>query len=574
MINQNTLMKNLIKITFFSFFILSCYPTNKHTADSQNFSVPEPVVSDQLSISNQQKPRFKLTEISVIKKPFLKINDNIIFSGIGNIETNKERLKKVELAIRTHCLIDDQQVIIENYTRKLAPSIPIIELLPEEVLLGQNVPSCSFSFKAENPDGAKHYFEVPQLPITEHQSNHLITIMDTTKMNDKDKSPYVFVNRQDYYSLNTGHDRAMNTLNLKCKNLSDSISLRSEQWLPFSAFSNELDDETINKNPYQQCRILGYNEETLVATSKVFHLVYPHQPPYVSIETIDYNPDHFYGYAMGIKEDSKNVEMDMYSYNINNPHSYPVTLWMDYQPGMGLDLHSLYQEINYNGKDYTESDKMYLPFYVSNNFDVNLRNMIIERGHATAENTDNGLFLKLEPHTEIKIPVFINDSKLCKKAKTGDEIRWLGAIYTFPQDLRVYVLDNKDENFSEDRTELSIYRSDKTVTLLTSGLEKQNNNNNNRPVLSSNLWFMESSCLQSNRTRDKAFKIIEPLLELRRDNYDRGTFEIHWLEEPSSLLSSTYKDKIAQTKKAILYYIDDESPWAIHTDGLGGGTGE
>ena len=568
-------MKNFIKIIFFNLFILSCHPKNNNI-DSQNFSVPEPVVSDQLSINNQENTRFKLTDISVMKKPSLKINDSIIFSGIENTEQNKKRFNKVQLTIRTHCLIDNQQVIIKDFKRKLRPAIPIIELLPEEVLLAQNIPSCGFSFQAENPSGAIHHFEVPQLPITEHRSDRFITIIDELKTDNKNKNPYLFVNKRNDYSVNTGHETAMDILNLRCKNLSDSVSLRSEQWLPFSAFSNKLDNEIIDRNPYQQCRVLGYNEDTLVATSRVFYLVYPHQPPYVSIDTIDYNPDNFYGYVMGEKEEKKrkDVEIDMYSYQINNPHSYPVTLWINYQSGMDLDLYSLYQEVNYNGMDYTESDKMYLPFYVSDDFNINLRNIIVEQGHAIIENTDDGLLLKLQPHTKVKIPVFINESSLCKKAKTGDKIRWLGAIYTPPQDLKVYALDTRDESFSESKIELSISRSNRTITLLTTGLEKQNNSNDTTPVLSNNLWFMESSCLQASRTRDKTFKTIEPLLELRRDNDDRGSFDIHWLEEPNPLLSSDYKEKMAETKTAILYYIDRKHPGTIYTDGMGGGSGE
>ena len=264
----------------------------------------------------------------------------------------------------------------------------------------------------------------------------------------------------------------------------------------------------------------------------------------------------------------------MYSYQINNSHSYPVTLWINYQPGMELDLYSLYQEVNYNEMDYIGSDKIYLPFYVPDDFNINLRNIIVEQGQASTEHTDDGLFLKLQPHTKVKIPVFINESSLCKKAKTGDEIRWLGALYTFPQDLRVYALDTKDENFSEARTELNIEQSDRTITLLTSGLEKQNSNDNTTPILSNNLWFMESSCLQTSRNRDKTFKKMEPLLELRRDHDDRGSFDIHWLEEPEPSLSSIYKEKIAETKTAILYFINGEHPGAIHTDGMGGGSGE
>ena len=568
-------MRYSIKIFFFSFFLFSCHPKNQNTSNSSNFSVPEPRVSDQLSISDPQKARFKLTEISVIKKPSLRVNDNIVFSGIKNIEENEDAFNKVKLQIKTHCLIDDQQVIIENYTRTFTPSIPIIELLPEEVLLSHNTPSCSFSFKAENPQGAKHYFTVPQLPITEHHAHRFITIIDTSKIG-KNNSPYLFVNKRKEYDISTGHETAMDTLNLKCHHLSDSVALRSEQWFPFSAFSNELDHEIIHQNPYQKCRILGYNQDILVAASQVFYLVYPHQPPYVSIETIDHNPDNFYNYVMGIKEDNKSedVEMDMYSYKINNPHSYPVTLWMSYRPNMDLDIHSLYQEVNYNGMDYTEDDKMYLPFYVSNEFHINFRNIIVEQGQANAEYTDKGLFLELQPQSTVKIPVFISEDNFCKKAQTGDEVRWLGALYTFPRKLRVYVLDVKDKNFSESSIELNIHRSDETIKLLTSGLQKQNSDDDTLPILSSNLWFMESSCSQTSRNRDKTFRRMEPLLELRREHYNRGSFDVHWLAEPDPLLFSTYKEKITTTKTAILYYIDDKNPFAIHNDGMGGGTGE
>ena len=302
------IMKNFIKIISFNFFILSCNPTNNNI-DSQSFSIPEPIVSDQLSITNPENARFKLTDISVMEKPSLKINDSIIFSGLEDTEQNKKRFNKVQLTIKTHCLIDNQQVIIKNFKRKLRPAIPIIELLPEEVLLAQNTPSCGFSFQAENPAGAKHYFEVPQLPITEHRSDRFITIIDESKTANKNKNPYLFVNKRKDYSVNTGHETAMDTLNLNCKHLSDSISLRSEQWLPFSAFSNELNNEIIDQNPYQQCRVLGYNKDTLVATSKVFYLVYPHESPDVSIDIIDHNPaDNFYGYVMGEKEEKKRNE--------------------------------------------------------------------------------------------------------------------------------------------------------------------------------------------------------------------------------------------------------------------------
>ena len=291
----------LFILLFISVCVLSC---NK---SSDTDSTPTPRADTPRTITPVQLPepsvgqpnRFKITELSTATHKILKLNDNITFTGLKNKATSA-----VTMTITAHCIVYKEKVLIREYKRPLTDKIPLMEILPKEVLLyhGVSTPSCGFSFKATNPSGSAHYFELPQLPIKNHRESRFLQIKTDGA---KHKAPFfnVFVENFHRYHLNKGVDTRISYLNLVCDDFEMPVKiLEQQQFIPLLAFEYEsLSPETKNKihneSPVQVCRILGYegplsqegvddSTQTLTGASAFFKLVFPTKPLLVYRKTV------------------------------------------------------------------------------------------------------------------------------------------------------------------------------------------------------------------------------------------------------------------------------------------------
>ena len=223
--------------------------------------------------------RFKLTQLSVVKEKVFKINDNIVFSGLTERIRKNSSLREVQLKIKTNCVLDTGLVLVKNVTRPLSPAIPLIELLPLEALStpSQSAPSCGFSFKAENKAGSAHHFEIPPLPIADFSHNRFIRMIHL-RGEEEHSSRYIVMDSRANYWIDTGVEEPINHLKLVCTDFTLELSIRSQQFLPFSVFPFYKLEETmkarINKgNSQQNCRLFGFVNQVLAAVSYFFRLV-------------------------------------------------------------------------------------------------------------------------------------------------------------------------------------------------------------------------------------------------------------------------------------------------------------
>ena len=333
-------------------FTLACgKKTNQMQEDSQkgNETTPPATVTLPEPDVGTNGSRFKLTELATAEKKIFQINDTILFTGLEEQMQKQEFLKEVELKVKLHCIFDTKKVLIKEFKRDLQSAIPLIELLSQEALLPQksNYPSCGFSFKAEHKGGAAHHFEIPPLPIVDYDSHRFIQLLNSSGKIDKPTN-YVFINELHHYWVDTGEQESMNDLHLVCSDFSLSLPLHPQQFIPFFAFSfDNLEKdilEKINKeNPNQLCRIFGYNKETLVGISSVFHLMYPQPALRVKIDDglFKKKEQSFFFSIMepnGRKVKEPRPDFDLYTYSIKNPHPYPVYILIENYKERDLEL--------------------------------------------------------------------------------------------------------------------------------------------------------------------------------------------------------------------------------------------
>ena len=595
------IMKHCINAFIITFFFTACSPNpkeprgvrlaSKPKKEEIQLPLPEPVVSNQMAVSDKNIVRFQLTKLAVVKEKFLKITDDIVFTGL-KIKSSKD-LAKIQLNIKSHCLTDQQQVVIKNFNRPLTPSIPIIELLPEEILLSSSIPSCSFSFKAQHSSGAVHFFELPQLPILEHSENRFIKIIDSSKADNENTDTFLLVDKKDDYIINTGNKEAITSLNVKCTNFSDTIPIRPQQFIPFTAFSIHIDALPLEEkiSPYQVCRILAYRKQTLVAASKIFQLVYPLAPS-IEIEppadTID--RDDFYTYVMGprgTRTGNRKKPLILYSYYINNSHSYPVKLFIKKTP-IPITLYGLYTATYSESVDKYES----MGFYVPHNHNFTIGAVQTVKGAFKENKDENGLSLTLEPKSRIRIPIVSKNFKLCQKAvNTSISLtlkkmspHWWGGILNYP-DFKIQVLDTKEHPFNREKKILNT--SANTVNLFTSLLEaplqKEKNKTPTIKFKNKSLWFFKNSNCNIDTESDiwnnmddfKEFLAKQPFIELYKNSSDsKKAPEIRWHTEdlvPDSLtkFKETYLSLTKHLNERIKHLEIEDS--IISTDGLGSG---
>ena len=428
----------------FLFFILLCAcgktgDGNLHinSQHAGGIGLPEPSIEGQTS-------RFKLTELAAVQERFLTINDSIVFTGLKEKIEKQESLKNVKLTVKSHCILNKETVLIKEFNKELNQSIPLIELLPEEVLLhqGDSYPSCGFSFKAENKEGAAHHFELPQLPIIDYTTGRFIQFFSSSMRMDE-SFPYINMDNISDYWLDIGKQEPMDNLNLVCSDFSLSLNIRPQQFIPVSAFlfdqlKEKLRKEINEKRPIQTCRILGYVGKTLTGVSYMFYLRYSAPSLYVSIDDDLFEDKEaaFYFEFMrsnGMGDKKERPDVPLYSYSINNPHPYPVYILIENyserrEGGLLLDFYGLY----YSRKG---------SFYALHKDSFYLDSIKTLRGQTAQKKTAVGTFIKLEPGSKIAFSVVLKETfGLCRaKNRENGEIHWLGGIVKYP-DLKIYQL--------------------------------------------------------------------------------------------------------------------------------------
>ena len=226
------------------------------------------------------------------KDKWLQINDTIEFPGLEEQIKKQTFLKEIPLNISSRCSVFPERVIIKKFVRDLSSSIPLIELLPEEVLYsavkyGPHIsPHCGFSFTVEHEDGAGHKFKLPTLPIRDYAQSNSIIFFDPPETEKTKKDSYdILVQNKSQYLMNVDKkEKSVNKLILNCETFSRTELLYKSQFVPISIFTlTRLDTDTppfsffsiSSRGQEEVCRIFGYRDQVLVAVSSVFHLSYP-----------------------------------------------------------------------------------------------------------------------------------------------------------------------------------------------------------------------------------------------------------------------------------------------------------
>ena len=499
-------------IFLFLIFLCACGGTGNGNLriDSQGgegIGLPEPSIAGQT-------PRFKLTELAAVQEQFLTINDNIVFTGLREQMEEQKSLKNVRLAVKSHCLLNEDTVLIKEFNKALKPSIPLIELLPEEVLLhqGDHYPSCGFSFKAENKKGAAHHFELPQLPIMDYTKSRFIQFFSSSMKIDE-SFPYISMDNVADYWLDIGEQAPIDNLSLVCSDFSLSLRIRPQQFIPVSAFLfDQLKEKFIRKinreRPIQTCRILGYVGKVLTGVSYMFYLRYSAPPLRVSIDDDLFEDKESSFYFEFMRADGKGDKKDrpdipLYSYSIRNSHPYPVYILIEnYKEREGgwliLDFYGLYYSNRTGG------------FYSSHDDSFYLGSIKTLDGQTAQKRTEVGTFIKMEPKSEIAFSVILKHMfGLCRTKRIDkSEIHWLGGVVKYP-DLKIYqLISDKVESVPliHNIWQQLDTRFGKGFSILTDHVASKKATNN-----FDHLWFREGVC--SGRIVADAH---DPIIELYR----------------------------------------------------------
>ena len=422
--------------------------TTKADGPSQPIvELPEPSVGATTSSTGS---RFKLTELSAINDKFIRITENIIFSGIEQKITVP--FDEISMKIKSHCILntaeEQEQVIIREYDRKLTPVIPLIEILPVEVLQYKrdSVPTCGFSFKAQNKEGSAHHFELPQLPIVDYSSAHSFSLIHVSEQS-KDPLVHLFADSLSHYMLNTGTKHSIQKLDFICDDFSIPLSIHKQQFIPFSAFSfNSLSEEVLDKikqqNPYQDCRILGYSHNTLKGVSAFFKLVYPAQRPIHIRQTnnpdFTYNGDSFYAQIMDSDGELKRSipDIPLYSIRISNYNLYPVFIFIPDQEKRELKSYSFYQT-SHETRAGSPIEWAKYTHYDDDTVSFDLTKLEIKAGEVLITETREGTLITMQAHSYIQLSVMLNEvPDMCyvKKKRAGERfVRWIGTVFEYPE---------------------------------------------------------------------------------------------------------------------------------------------
>ena len=513
-------MKKLILLTF----VLMC-SCNKEKEEepkvNKNPSTdPDVVALPEPSVVEQNSARFKLTQLSAVPEKFFKINDNIVFTGLDKQMQEEKFLKDVKLKIKTHCIVNKDEVLIQEFTRTLSQSIPIIELLPISALSQTEAyPSCGFSFKAEHKGGAAHHFNLPPLPIMDHTQSRFIKIEDSSeKMSTA--FPYVLMETINNYWMDIGNQEPINRLNLICDDFSIALSFRPQQFIPLSAFpfknlTEEIKETVKNKNHNQQCRVFGYRNKTLVGVSSIFHLLYPRSPLSIYVDDDVLSEEEKYHFFFKImhfdgSEKEDRPDIPIYSYNIKNPHPYPVHILIeDYKE----------RELYWNIYGLYYSRESGISFYERHEDMFTLDGIQTTEGKTAQKQTDKGILITMEPGSQITFnTVLTNEFDLCT-LEYNEHLIYLGAVVRYP-DLKIYQLisDQLDAIPLEQNIQHQLNnRAGRGFTIVTSHLREGFEKKFRAP-----LWFRQGLCYRDYLIA----KPQDPIIEL----YGRGRVRHRWID--------------------------------------------
>ena len=518
--NINNYGKKMKLFFLLLFFISACaregdnklYVDSSHQ-DTSVVELPEPSVEGE-------KARFKLTQLAAANEKFFKINDHIVFTGLEEKIKSTKSLKDVQLKVKSHCIVNQDKVLIEEFNKSLNQSIPLIELLPAQVFLHQedSYPSCGFSFKAEHKEGAAHHFELPQLPIVDYTTSRFIQLFSSSGKIDK-PFPYIFMDNISDYWLDTGTQEPMDKLTLICNDFSLSLQIRPQQFIPVSVFPFDTLEEKVkqkinNKKPTQYCRLFGYKNTTLVGVSSVFYLSYSLSPLRVKIDDdlFEGKEKSFYFEIMTPEEERKKNRPDipLYSYIIRNPHPYEVYVLIE-------DLRKRKEELllGFYGLYYKNGAS----FYVHHKDEFRLGGVQTNRGQTFQKQIEEGTFITLKPNSEIVFSVVLEHYfRLCSSSvrrENNSSIYWLGGIVKYPE-LKIYQLvsDNTDLiPLSQNIRHQLNTRAGKGFNLLTNYMENEN---------IKDIWFRKGFCNGKIISRS-----TNPIIELHRYG---GKFKTKWID--------------------------------------------
>ncbi len=396
-------------------------------------ALPEPSIAGKTI-------RFKLTELAVVEEKFFTINDDILFDNSKFSTLKQAKLDDVELKIKTHCLFDEEQIVTEEFHRKMTFSIPLIEILPSAIFFNpeERSLSCSFSFTAESESRGVHHFELPHLPILNFENKHLVDLIGPFGRLTK-QSPLLLSYRKMDYFLDTNILTAVDSLKLVCRDFSLLKPLYTrEQFIPFSVFPfHEIKPEVLDtieqKQPIQKCRVLVYRKGVLIGVSLTFRMVYPFGTPSIAYKS-GVTGTYF---VKQIKESpSKKYREPFYSYEIHNENSHLVYLLINHSSEQKPVFHLGGFYLSEGGGS----------FYKRFSLSYHLAEIISEKKEDVLfqKQTSNGWIIALRPGGKISIPVISNDSlesKFCSKAQ------WLaGAIE--PPELKIYQLPYYEESWA------------------------------------------------------------------------------------------------------------------------------
>ena len=546
----------------FLLLLVACHntsnpPTNTENTDSTKetpgpspnpVELPEPSLGIPGTQGSQTTSRFKLTELSAVSNPSINIKEDIIFFGIQ--DKVQVPFDAISLKVKSHCIFNTaegkEQVLIRNYERKLTPSIPIIEIVPAEVLLHKGIgyPTCGFSFKAENKAGSAHHFEWPQLPIMDYREGRSFSVI-TQNEYTTDPVVHLFIDRLPNYILKIGIESHVQKLNFVCDDFSLSLPIHQLQFIPLIAFpfdsvSSEMIQKIKSQNPYQDCRIFGYSNQTLVGVSDFFKLVYLTQQS-VSISKENNRDWELNGDAFrlelvnsdGTKKNNNELNVLLYSIQISNDNLYPVYIFIKKKAkDKKIESYSFYQGGQIVGGRNSRS-WIHNTVYRDDSLSFNLNKLEITSGQATIERTKDGTFITMSPRSTIVVPVILDkNSSLCAiDISDTDEfyVHWLGTFFEYV-DLNIFqMVSNKIPATSQQNIVQKINTTDFMDPYLYIFSHKNLLNHSEMDKLQ-HLLFIEGNCFSGPHSGG----YNGPVLNVYRDgnmstDYQKGYWEARWL---------------------------------------------
>ncbi len=326
-----------------------------------NLVLPVPVFKD----STNKHKTITLLQLEKQQRP-LTINSRLEFETFSQIPN----IKEIKLNVRSDCYANAHTghpdsvhpVFTHIDDRPLSQYIPIIELLPETILLPSHQPSsfkCKLQLIATKGDivikngklqgGPAHTFYI-DTTINNLTTNHLVKINNYTKDTPKASATWItstfpfLLSKNVKFSYihilpNKFSNKNINSLKLYCGDKKISTykmnkSYDKEKIIPLSKLVTQ---NWLQKNnpfpkeiPTQRCRILAYRDRTIVATSLVFNLFDKEiKPVQLTLKSAFTTVTEWVNLTTSNPLVKKHQKTPLYSYIIKNPNPYPVSILLE-----------------------------------------------------------------------------------------------------------------------------------------------------------------------------------------------------------------------------------------------------